>query len=304
VKGIRLLVSDPIQVEQLELNSRFKVDYRPGLTRDALLSSIGEYDGLVVRSRTKVDREVLEKASRLKMIARPGTGLDNIDVKSAEARGIQVFNSPEALVEAVSEHVILLMLALARGLVFADASLKAGNWMKETLLGSELRGKTLGVVGLGRIGRRVAELSKTFGMSIVGYDVVQVPKEILAELEAKLIALDDLLSASDFVTIHVPLTPETHHLFDHRRLSMMKRGARLINTSRGGVIDEKSLVVALKTGRLSGAALDVFETEPPSGGILSAPNVILTPHVGGQTIEAQSEAMRRIGEKIKRFFEE
>ncbi len=299
----RILICDQVVVDDLGLGGRFEVEYRPGIGRDELLKSIGGYDGLVVRSRTKVDSEVIEKASNLRLIARPGTGLDNIDVKTAEIHGITVLNSPESLVEAVSEHVVLLMLALLRRLTVADSTLKAGKWAKESLLGSELKGKALGVIGLGRIGRRVGEIAKSFGMEIIGYDVVQIPQEILTALGCRLVSLEALLAESDLVTIHIPLTSETWHLLDSRRLSLMKKTACLINTSRGGVVDEKDLVAALKAGRLGGAALDVFETEPPSGEILTAPNVVLTPHIGGQTMEAQADATRSVGRKIIRFFE-
>ena len=297
-KKVRLLVCDRVDVAELGLDENFEVDYRPDITREELLRSVGGYDGLLVRSRTRVDREVIEKASRLRLVARPGTGLDNIDVRAAESKGVAVVNSPESLVEAVAEHVILLMLALTRKLVLADSSVKAGRWAKDALTGSELKGKILGIVGLGRIGRRVGEIASRFGMSIVGYDVVPIAEETLRSLECKLASLDTLLSAADYVTIHVPLTPETSHLIDSRRLSMMKKTAFLVNTSRGGVVEERSLVEALKEGEIAGAALDVFETEPPGGATLSAPNIVLTPHIGGQTLEAQADATKAVGERI------
>jgi len=303
-KKVRLLICDRLGVDELGLDETFEVDYRPEITREELLRSVGGYDGLVVRSRTRVDREVIETASRLRLIARPGTGLDNVDVKAAESRGVAVVNSPESLVEAVAEHVILLMLALSRKLVLADSSVKAGGWAKDALTGSELKSKTLGIVGLGRIGRRVGEIAGRFGMSIVGYDIVPIAEEILRRLECKLLPLDTLISSADYVTIHVPLTPETRHLFDSRRLSMMKRTAFLVNASRGGVVEERSLVQALKEGEIAGAALDVFETEPASGAILSAPNIVLTPHIGGQTFEAQADATKVVGNKIVQFFRE
>ena len=302
MKKVRLLVCDRLDVALLGLDENFEVVYRPEITKEELLRSIGGYDGLVVRSRTRVDHEVIETASRLRLIARPGTGLDNIDVKAAESKGVAVVNSAESLVEAVAEHVILLMLALSRRLVVADSSVKAGRWEKDTLTGSELKGKVLGIVGLGRIGRRVGEIARRFGMSIAGYDVVPIADEILRSLECKLVPLDTLLSTADYVTIHVPLTPETSHLIDSRRLSMMKKTAFLVNTSRGGVVEERSLVEALKEGEIAGAALDVFETEPPSGPLLSAPNIVLTPHIGGQTFEAQADATAAVGKKITQFF--
>jgi D-3-phosphoglycerate dehydrogenase / 2-oxoglutarate reductase len=298
----RILICDQIDVELLALGSGLEVDYRPTISRDGLLGSVGDYDALIVRSRTKVDREILQKGRNLKLVARPGTGLDNIDVEFAKGRGIAVLNTPFALVEAVSEHVILLMLAMARNLVSADESTKAGRWKKNELVGLQLKGKVLGIVGLGRIGRRIAEIAGAFGMKILAYDVIPIPSEVLEPLGARITSLDELFSASDFITLHVPLTAETNHMVGESKLSMMKPGSYLINTSRGGVIDEVALAKALTNGVIGGAALDVFESEPPSGPILGAPNAILTPHIGGQTSEAQSDAVREIGEKVREFF--
>ncbi len=302
-RKIRLLVCDRLDVAQLGLGGEFEVDYKPEITREELLKTVGGYDGLVVRSRTRVDSLVMERAPRLRIVARPGTGLDNIDVSAAESRHIAVVNSSESLVEAVAEHVFLLMLALSRKLVWADSSLKAGRWMKDSFVGTELKGKCLGVVGMGRIGVRVGEIGIQFGMSIAGHDVVPISEEVVRSLRCTVTSLDSLLGLADYLTIHVPLTPETRHLIDSRRLSMMKKTAYLINTSRGGVVEEESLVESLKGGRLAGAALDVFETEPPRGGLLSAPNIILTPHIGGQTLEAQAHATKAVGKKIELFFE-
>ena len=220
----------------------------------------------------------------------------------ANSKGVTVINSPESLVEAVSEHVMLLMLALSRKLVQADISTKSGKWEKSALMGRELKGKTLGVVGLGRIGRRIAEIGKTLGMSILFYDVITIPPEVLSALGAKVVTLDELFAGADYITLHVPMTPETAHMIGAKRFAQMKNTAILVNTSRGGVIDEAALAAALKEGRIAGAALDVFENEPPTGAIMSAPNTILTPHIGGQTEEAQANAIVVIGEKVKAFF--
>ena len=297
-----VLICDHVEVDQLALGPGIQVDYRPEITRDELLRVAGDYDAFIVRSRTKIDRQVLEKATRLKLVARPGTGLDNVDVGFAKSRGVSVVNSPESLVEGVAEHVILLMLALSRRLVQADTGTRAGRWEKNSLMGKELRGKVLGVVGLGRIGRRIAEIAKTLGMGVLFYDVLAIPPEVISELGAKVVGLDELFSASDYVTLHVPLTPETAHMVGAQRLARMKPAAVLINTSRGGVIDEDALAAALTEGRLGGAALDVFDREHRSGAIISAPNTILTPHIGGQTEEAQANAIRVIGVKVRAFF--
>jgi D-3-phosphoglycerate dehydrogenase / 2-oxoglutarate reductase len=298
----KVLICDHVEVDKLALGQGIEVVYKPTITKEELLSIVGEYDALIIRSRTKVDREVLDRGNRLKLVARPGTGLDNVDVEYAKSRGVSVVNSPESLIEAVSEHVVLLMLALSRKLVQADLSTKSGKWEKNALMGRELKGKTLGVVGLGRIGRRIAEIGKTLGMSVLFYDVIAIPPEVLSSLGAKVVSLDELFTTSDYITLHVPMTPETAHMVGNERIAQMKRTAVLVNTSRGGVIDEMALAGALKEGRIAGAALDVFESEPPSGAIMSAPNTILTPHIGGQTEEAQANAIVVIGEKVKAFF--
>ncbi|MDG7011490.1 MAG: hydroxyacid dehydrogenase [Nitrososphaerota archaeon] len=299
---VRVLVCDQIDIKRLSLGPSFEVDYRPALSREELLSVAGNYEVFVVRSRTKVDREVLERANRLKLVARPGTGLDNVDVGFAKERGVAVANSPESLVEAVAEQVVLAMLALSRKLVQADTGTRSGKWEKNALVGRELRGKVLGVVGFGRIGRRIAEIGKTLGMTILAYDVVAVPPDVTRPLGARMVPLDELFASSDYITLHVPMTPDTAHMVDAPRIATMKQRSVLVNMSRGGVVDEDALASALRAGSIGGAALDVFEKEPPSGAILSAPNVILTPHIGGQTEEAQANAIEVIGEKVRAFF--
>jgi D-3-phosphoglycerate dehydrogenase / 2-oxoglutarate reductase len=296
------LVCDTLDVATLGLTDAFEVDYDPSVTKEGLLAKVESYDALVVRSRTKVDAEVISRATRLKIIARPGTGLDNIDLRAANARGVEVVNSPEALVEAVAEHVIGLMLAVARSIPAADASMKAGLWDKQRFVGTELKGKTLGIAGLGRIGRRVAEIARAMGLSLLGYDVIDVPQETLAALGCRMVDLDTLFASSDYITLHVPLTSETRHMVDNRRISLMKRTAVLINTSRGEVIDEAALAKALEAGDIGGAALDVFEHEPPGPEIVSAPNMITTPHIGGQTKDAQTAAVTIVGAKLNQFF--
>jgi len=291
-----------VEIDKLSLSPGFEVDYRPGISRDELLKIVGGYDALVIRSRTKVDKAVLDQAPRLKLVARPGTGLDNVDVEYAKSRGVQVVNSPEPLVEAVAEQVILLMLALSRGLLAAAATTAAGKWEKESLMGVELKGKVLGIVGLGRIGRRIGEIAHVIGMKILVYDIVPIPQEVISALGCEVVGLEELLGRSDYVTLHVPMTDQTRHMLNAGRLSMMKRTAFLVNTSRGGVVDEHDLTIALKQNIIAGAALDVFEKEPPTGEILAAPRVILTPHIAGQTADAQTDAITVIGEKVKAFF--
>ncbi len=298
----KVLICDHVEVEQLALGQGITAEYRPTITKDELLAVAGEYDAFIVRSRTKIDRDVLDRATRLKLVARPGTGLDNVDTAYAKSKGVTVLNSPESLVEAVAEHVVLLMLALSRKVVAADTSIKSGKWEKTALMGKEVKGKVLGIVGLGRIGKRIAEIGKTLGMSVLFYDVVTIPPSIVAGLGAKVVGLDELFASSDYITLHVPMTPDTARMVGAPRLSQMKRTAFLINTSRGGVIDQEALAAALSEGTIGGAALDVFEKEPPTGSILTAPNTILTPHIGGQTEEAQVNAITVIGEKVRSFF--
>ncbi len=298
----KVLICDHVEVDKLSLGPSIEVDYKPDITREALLAAAGEYDALIIRSRTKVDREVLDRATKLRLVARPGTGLDNVDTEYAKSKGVTVINSPESLVEGVAEHVVLLMLALSRRLVTADVGTKAGRWEKNALVGRELKGKVLGIVGLGRIGKRIAEIGKTLGMSVLFYDVIAIPPDVVSGLGAKVVGLDELFTSSDYITLHVPMTPDTAHMVGEARLAMMKKTAFLVNTSRGGVIDEGALASALKEGKIGGAALDVFEKEPPSGPILIAPNTILTPHIGGQTEEAQTNAIVVTGEKVRAFF--
>ncbi len=298
----KVLVCDTVDVPSLGLPADFEVDYLPKITPEELLERVQNYDVVVVRSRTKITAEVIARATKLKLIARPGTGLDNVDLRAANSRGIEVVNSPEALVEAVAEHVLGLMLAMARSIPAADSSTRSGEWQKDRFVGVELRGKTLGIAGLGRIGRRVGELAKAFGMPVLGYDVVEIGKDVLASIGCTMVDLDTLFASSDFVTLHVPLSPETTHLVDSRRLASMRKSAYLVNASRGEVIDETALIAALKDGTIAGAGLDVFEKEPPSQELLAAPNLIATPHIAGQTKDAQKMAITITGKKIADFF--
>jgi D-3-phosphoglycerate dehydrogenase len=195
------------------------------------------------------------------------------------------------------------MLALARAIPAADSSTRSGKWQKEKFVGLELKGRTIGIAGMGRIGRRVGEIAKVLGMPVLGYDIIEISKEVLSSIGCTMVDLDTLFSSSDFITLHVPLSPETKHLVDSRRLSLMKKGSFIVNTSRGEVIDEVALAQALREGKIAGAALDVFENEPPSPEILAAPNLIATPHIAGQTSDAQRMAITVTGAKIVQFFQ-
>src|SRR5919106_5775954 len=276
------------------------IEYQPEIKLDQLRSIAKNYDVLIVRSRTKITKEIIEASTpHVKIIARVGVGLDNIDVEEAKARNIHVINSPEAAFNAVSELVIGLILSLARSIPFADAETKKGNWIKKDLTGIELRGKYLGIIGMGNIGRNIGRIGRALRMNLIGYDIVPVNRDFIREVGLIVTDLNTLLESADFITCHVPLTAETMKMFNIDKFSKMKHTAFLINTSRGEIIDENALYEALKNRRIAGAALDVFETEPPTNNmLLQLPNVICTPHIGAQTKEAQQLAAMVIAEKI------
>lgn len=295
----RVLICDPIADEGVAMLREWaEVDVFPGLSKEELHKVIGDYDGLIVRSATKVRQPALEQAQRLKIIGRAGSGLDNIDTAVASARGIAVVNSPDANTLAVAEHTLALMLALARRLPRADWGLKAGKWEKKEFMGTGLAGKTLGIVGFGRIGREVAVRARAFGMKILSNQRRFTPELGLAE-GVTAVDLLDLLRESDFVTLHVPSTPETEGMLGARQLSLMKPTAYLINTARGGLIDEEALLDALDNGRLAGAALDVFASEPAIDSKLAQhERVIATPHIAASTVDAQISAAVTVAEKM------
>ena len=289
---------NPMLKEILEKNG-LKVNYEPEITSEQLAEKIGNYEVVVVRSRTKIVKELVEKADKCKIIARVGVGLDNIDQDAAKAKNIKVINAVEGAITAVAELVVGLMLSMAREIPRADREVRNGNWIKKELMGSELKGKYLGIIGLGNIGKRLGRLARALNMNIIGYDVVPIDEEFSKEVGLMKADLDTLLSSSDYVSLHVPLFDSTRHMINAEKLKLMKKTAHIINTSRGGVIDEEALYNALKDGNLANAALDVFEVEPATGNKLTnLPNFIATPHIGAQTKEAQSLAANVIAEKI------
>jgi len=302
---IRVLVCDAIDPNGLEVMKRnnLHVDYKPDIKHEELLSIVKDYDILIVRSRTKVRKDVIDASNgSIKLIARVGVGLDNIDVEYAKSKGIKVINAEEAAMTSVAELVIGLMIALARGIVKADNAMKQGRWIKNELLGIELKGKYIGIVGMGKIGTRVARLARALGMNIIAYDIAKIDPMLVRELAIVVTDLDTLLKSADFVTLHVPLNESTRHMINEHRLSLMKRTAYIINTSRGAVIDEKALLNALKNRTIAGAALDVFEIEPPTNQeLIMLDNLICTPHIGAQTKEAQELAANVIAEKVIHF---
>jgi D-3-phosphoglycerate dehydrogenase len=297
----KALVCDSI--DQAGINSLkgagMTVDYMPEITTDELISRVKEYHVIIVRSRTKITKEVINAAINAKIVARVGVGLDNIDLNAAESRNIRVINAAEAAINAVSELAIGHMISLARRIPYADAETKRGHWIKKDLNGIELKGKYLGIVGVGNIGRNVARIAKSLRMNLIGYDIYPINRDFVREVGLIITDLDTLLESSDFISCHVPLTQETKHMFSAQRFSKMKRTAYIINTSRGQIIDENALYDALSNGKIAGAALDVFEIEPPANKMLiELPNVICTPHIGSQTEEAQKLASTVIAEKI------
>jgi len=282
----------------LEKND-LKVTYEPEITPEQIAEKIGNFEVVVVRSRTKITRELIEKADKCKILARVGVGLDNIDQEAAKEKNIRVINAVEGAITAVAELVIGLMLSMAREIPRADREIRSGNWIKKELMGTELKGKYLGIVGLGNIGKRLGRLARALNMNIIGYDVVPIDDEFSKEVGLMKADLDTLLSSADYVSFHVPLLDSTHHMINAEKLKIMKNTARIINTARGGVIDEEALYNTLKDGNLAGAALDVFEAEPATGNKLTTlPNFIATPHMGAQTKEAQLLAANVIAEKI------
>ncbi|HGY90326.1 MAG TPA: phosphoglycerate dehydrogenase [Planctomycetes bacterium] len=271
-----------------------EVEDRAGLSREELLEAIAGFDGLVVRSRTSVDADVLARADRLKVVGRAGTGVDNIDVKAATRRGVLVMNTPGANSNSAAEHALALLLALCRRVPAGDARVRSAGWRDGALTGLEVQGKTLAIIGLGRIGQLVAAKAQGLGMKVIGFDPV-TSAEAAARFGVELLPLEETLRRADAVTLHVPLNESTRHFIDEAAMDSMKPGALLVNCARGGLIDEDALARALEEGHLGGAALDVFETEPPTESpLLALENVILTPHLGASTREAQ----RRVAVEI------
>jgi len=288
----------PILNDILQKNG-LKITYEPEITPDQIKEKIGNFDIVVVRSRTKITKEMIDRANKCKIIARVGVGLDNIDVGAAKSKEIRVINAVEGAMNAVAELVLGLMLSLAREIPRADREIRNGKWLKKELMGTELSGKYLGIVGLGNIGKKLAKHARALNMNIIGYDVIPIPEDFSREVGLIKADLDTLISSADYISFHVPFTESTHHLVNSQLLAKMKKNACLINTSRGEIIDENALYDALKEGKIAGAALDVFESEPATGNKLATlPNVICTPHIGAQTKEAQALAANVIAEKI------
>ena len=263
---------------------------KKGISAEELLEIVCDYDGVIVRSRTKITEDVLAAASKLKVVGRMGVGVDNIDLKAAAAQGVTVVNAPEATSITVAEHTLGLMLSLIRGIPKADGGMKSGQWLKKELVGTELNQKILGIIGFGNIGKAVAKRAQAFGMDLIAYDKDELP-DTIRNIGVERVGFETLLTRSDLITLHVPHNESTHHMINEKTINMMKDGVLIICTARGGVIDEDALLAALESGKVGGAALDVFATEPPGSNPLPMhPRVVATPHIGAQTKEAQLRA--------------
>lgn len=300
---MKVLIADAINEKGIEnLKEVAEVVVKTNITPEELVNTINEYDGIVVRSRTKVTREVIEKADNLKIIARAGVGVDNIDLDAATEKGIMVVNSPESTSITVAEHTMGLLLNVARKIAIADKSVKEGKWDKKKFMGVELRKKTLGVIGMGRIGSQVVNRCKAFEMNAMAYDPY-LPEEVAKQMGVELSDLESVLKNADFITIHVPLTPETKHLISTKEFEIMKDTAFIANCARGGIIDEEALYVALSENKIGGAALDVYEEEPPvDSKLIQLDNIVLTPHIAASTKEAQRDAAIIVADEIIDLF--
>jgi D-3-phosphoglycerate dehydrogenase len=301
----RVLISDALSPSAVQIfrDRGIEVDFQPSLGKDKekLAALIGDYDGLAIRSATKVSQKILERAKKLKVIGRAGIGVDNVDIPAATARGIIVMNTPFGNSITTAEHAISLMLALARQIPEADASTRAGKWEKNRFMGVEIFGKTLGIIGCGNIGSIVADRALGLKMKVIAYDPY-LASERAVDLGVEKVELDELLRRSDFITLHTPLTDKTRNIIDATALRKMKPGVRIINCARGGLVDEAAIVEALKSGHVAGAAFDVFATEPATDNpLFKLPNVVCTPHLGASTTEAQENVALQIAEQMSDY---
>jgi D-3-phosphoglycerate dehydrogenase len=279
------------------LQKRCEVIIATGLSEEEIIEKIRGCNAVIVRSKPKITKAVIDAGDSLQVIGRAGVGLDNVDTEHARSKGITVVNTPAASTESVAEHVFALLLSKARDIPRADHAMREGKWIKKDLMGIELQGKTLGVIGFGQIGSRLGEIAAAFGMSVLAYDVIDV-SERAQQVGARVVSMDEVLSESDFISLHVPLLPSTRNLISQEEIGKMKEKAILVNTSRGGIIDEKALQEALTKGKIQ-AALDVFENEPPTQSpLLTTEGIVLTPHIAGSTEEAQMRAGIEIARRV------
>lgn len=300
--AIKILVSDPLAEEGikiLEKEKNFTVDVKTKLPPAELKKVIKDYDALIVRSGTKVTSDIISGAKKLKIIGRAGVGIDNVDVAAASKKGIIVMNAPAGNTISTAEHTMSMMLALSRNIPQADASMREGKWDRKKFMGTELYNKTLGIIGLGRIGAEVAKRALSFKMKVLAYDPY-LSAEKAKKMDVELADFKTILKQSDYITVHTPFTDETKHLIGKDELEIMKNGVRILNCARGGIIDEKALDSAIESGKVAGAALDVYEKEPPTDSpLLKRPNVVMTPHLGASTEEAQVNVAIDIAESVR-----
>ncbi len=303
----KVIICDPIHPDGVKMlqDAGLDVTLDTEVTAAELLKKISQYDAMVIRSRTTVTKELLDAATNLKAVARAGVGLDNVDLPYAREKDVQVFNSPEAPCNAVAELVLGMMFNMARMISEADAGMKQGKWEKKKLTGFEIHGKTLGIIGFGRIGYTLGKKAKCLGMRVLAFDVaLDRVKPFIDEIGAEPADLDTLYTESNFITVHVPLLPQTKHMINKEAIAKMQDGVYLINAARGGVIEEAALKEALDSGKVKGAALDVFEQEPkPDEELVCRPNVICTPHIGAGSEEAQIGNSTVVAEKLIKFFQ-
>ncbi len=297
--NFKILITDGLDESgQSILRAASQADDRAGLSAADLMQAVGDYDALVVRGRTKVNAQVFDAGKKLKVVGRAGVGVDNIDLAAAKQRGVTVVNAPVSTTLAVAELTFGLLLSLAREIPRADAAMKKGNWLKKELEGVELNGKTLGIIGYGRIGMEVGRRAAAFGMNVLAYDPLIQESDIKAR-GAEPVPIQDLYEWSDFISLHLPLNVQTRDLIGPLAFSEMKEGVRIVCAARGGIIDESALLAALNSGRVAGAALDVFAAEPPGATeLIGHPRVIATPHIGAQTVEAQARAAEDIAHEV------
>ncbi|MDD5455595.1 MAG: hydroxyacid dehydrogenase [Candidatus Margulisbacteria bacterium] len=297
----KILVSDKLSSKGIDLiKDQFEVDVKPGLSEDELTAIINNYEALLVRSETKVTARILAAANNLKIIGRAGVGVDNIDIPAATKKGIIVVNSPEGNTIAAAEHSLALLLGITRNIPFAHNSMQKGEWKRGEFTGVELFGKKLGVIGLGKIGRRVVSYAQCMGMQIMGFDPY-INEEYLKQLGIKIYPLDEVLSQADYITFHIPKTKETQHMIDKKKFRIMKKGVYIINCARGGIIVEQDLKEAVESGIVKGAAVDVYEEEPikPDNVLLGVKNIITTPHIGAATEEAKENVAIDVVEQVR-----
>ncbi|MCX8056251.1 MAG: phosphoglycerate dehydrogenase [Ignavibacteria bacterium] len=301
----KILITDPIEKTCIDIleQSNFQVDYRPGLKEDEIVGIVSDYNILIVRSGTKVTKKIIDNSTSLELIARAGAGVDNIDVNAATHRGIIVMNTPGGNTLSTAEHTMALLLSMCRNIPRANNDLKSGIWDRKKYLGTELFGKKIGIIGLGKIGKEVAIRCKAFGMEVLGYDPM-ITQDTAQKLDVKLVSLEELFKHSDIITVHVPLSSETKNLINKSIFDKCKYGVKIINCARGGIVNEIDLLEALNEGKVSSAALDVFEVEPPifPNDLISHPNVIVTPHIGASTKEAQEKVAIQIANQIVEFY--